>query len=96
MNRELFGNGNTFVTDLYNVYSIGKVGGGFLIRYCLFNNHDENCIRIRRPLYIFTFLLLSILTLYNYFIYFFDSFTLFWLFIIHSPHDQIDSVYFFL
>lgn len=24
MNREVFGNGDTFVTDLYTVYSLGK------------------------------------------------------------------------
>ena len=41
MNRMVFGNGNTFVTDLYTVYSIGKVGGGFLMRDLLFNNHEK-------------------------------------------------------
>lgn len=42
MDRVLFGNGNTFVTDLYTVYSIGTVGGGFLIQYQLFNNRGKN------------------------------------------------------
>lgn len=41
MNREVFGGGKAFVTDLYDIYSHGKVGGGFLIRNCLFNNREK-------------------------------------------------------
>lgn len=41
MNREVFGGGKAFVADLYDIYSHGKVGGGFLIRNCLFNNREK-------------------------------------------------------
>ena len=94
MNRVVCGNGNTFVTDLYTAYSIGRVGGGFLMWYFVFNNRGKNGMRIRRQFYI---LHSFMLTLYNNFLYFFNSFTIvFWLFITHQPHDQTDFLHLFL
>lgn len=52
MSRAVLGNGNTFVTGVYTVSSIGKVGGGFLMWELLFNNRDKNCIGARRQFYI--------------------------------------------
>lgn len=94
MNREVFGGGKAFVTDLYNTRSHGKVGGGFLIWNCLFNNWEKNCIRTR-PLHIITFLLLFILTLYN-FIYYSTVLSLCFGLFINSSATQPNRFYVFV